>query len=344
MILKFLTTIFLVFTTAYAQAQPVNLPDMITKVAAETSYLAFGDPDHNHLDPYKLVSRPDILAALANQNYRAIAIEAPLHVQKLIDAYHGGQISRTAFIHAADKFFDNAFVDDGLYLGLLADLIDRAKPLKITIHAVDSAPGLLSRENAAAFHDLTGKIALSWAVALTKNPKILQQSAGAQQQALAAAMATDGQAYFAMVKREQAAQQKLIARGDITLRYQHDRETAQRIKALARGNNKVALIYGNLHLERNKNDRMNGDIDHHLGEDKVTTINVYYDLEIYKSGNDGELWRRMADPKSQALFPEEAPLWEKLRSVADRPEYELDLKSGTWLDWGAKKATLVSLP
>ena len=215
-----------------------------------------------------------------------------------------------------------------------------AKPLGIKIYAVDSAPGLISRKNAPKFHALTAKVATAWSKELTRNPAILKTPVQAQQQAMGGVVAPFAKDYLAVVASEQAIQAKGI---EITQRYRYDRETAQRIKALTR-QGKTAIIFGNLHFERNKSDRMGGDIDHHLGENNVTTINVYYNLEIYKSGNDGELWRRMADPKSQPLFPEDAPLWDQLRSAADRPEYELDLKTGTWLDWGKKKATLVSLP
>ena len=323
-----------------AMAQKALAVDVVATVAKNSQYLAFGDPDHSHLDVYKFVSHPVILHALAQENYRSIAIESPLYMQALIDLYHDEAISKAAFISAADALFDNPFADDITYLNLLADFIDTAKPLDIKIHAVDSAPGIITRKNAAQFHTLTAKVAAVWAKELTRNPAILKKSPQAQQQAMGTVVAPFAKDYLAVAASEQAAQAKGI---EMTERYRYDREIAQRIKALSR-QGKIAIIYGNLHLERNKNDRMGGDIDYHLGEENVTTINVYYDLEIYKSGNGGELWRRMADPKSQPLFPDEAPLWDQLRSVADRPEYELDLKSGTWLDWGKKKATLVSLP
>lgn len=261
-------------------------------------------------------------------------------MQSLIDLYHDETISRDAFISAADTLFDNPFADDITYLNLLADFIETAKPLNIKLYAVDSAPGILTRQNANQFHSLTAKVATVWAKELTRNPAILKTSPQAQQQTMGTVVAPFAKDYIAVAASEQAAQAKGI---EMTQRYRYDGETAGRIKALSR-QGKVAIIYGNLHLERNKNDRMGGDIDHHLGESKVTTVNVYYNLETYKSGNGGELWRRMADPKSQSLFPDEAPLWDQLRSVADRPEYELDLNTGTWLDWGEKKATLVSLP
>ena len=200
-------------------------------------------------------------------------------MQPLIDLYHDDQISREAFISAADTLFDNAFADDITYLNILADFIQTAKPLGIKIYAVDSAPGLISRKNAPKFHALTAKVATAWSKELTRNPAILKTPVQAQQQAMGGVVAPFAKDYLAVVASEQAIQAKGI---EITQRYRYDRETAQRIKALTR-QGKTAIIFGNLHFERNKSDRMGGDIDHHLGENNVTTINVYYNLEIYKS-------------------------------------------------------------
>ena len=306
--------------------------------------LAFGDPDHHHLDPYEFVSHPVIIRTLAEAGYGVVAIEAPLFLQSLIDLYRDRKISRAAFVTAADTFFDNAFVDDELYLNLLADLINNAKKANMRVYAVDSAPGMISRENAKEFHDITSKMAILWAKKLTSNPKILKQTKQEQEQTMGLTVISYIRDYVSLVQKEQLQQKMHEKTGsDLTERYRHDKETATTIKELRR-KGKVAIIFGNLHFERNDQDRMNGDIDYHLGEENVTTINLYYDLEIYKSGNDGELWRRMADPKSKPVYEEDALLWRQLRGVADRPEYEVDLKRGRWLDWSAKKETLFMMP
>jgi len=332
---------FFAFGNVPVHAKTTPIANLIAKAANEGQYLAFGDPDHNHLDVYKMVSHPMILKTLAAQGYKSIAIESPLYMQKSITLYATGKISRNAFIHGTDPFFDNAYVDDGQYLNMLADFIVAARLVGINIYAVDNAAGFVSTQNAAAFHDALSKSAVSWAKTIQKKPNILKKSEKDKQAAMAMSILPHALSFKKVLQNEERI--KAQNKTDTTERYRHDADTARRIKALSK-NGKVAIIFGNMHFERNKGDRMGGDIDHHLGEDKVTTINIYYDLETYKSGNDGELWRRMADPKSQPVYAEDKPLFDLLRSVADRPEYELDIKSATWLDWTHKKATLVSLP